>query len=256
MLRHYIGFKTIVFKEVFRFMRMWGQTLLPSAITMSLYFIIFGNLIGSQIHPIEGLSYMQYLAPGLIMMSVINNSYANVVGSFYGSRFGKNIEELLVSPLPNSLILLGYVVGGTLRGLFVGLIVTVLSLFFTHLHVYNIAVTITIVLLTAMLFSLAGFLNGIYARNFDDIAIVPTFILTPLTYLGGVFYSVHSLPVGIWKTISMFNPILYMVNAFRGGLLGVSDVPVNYALLMVCALVIILFTVCLHLLNRGVGIRT
>lgn len=254
-MNYYIGFRTILTKEITRYNRIWIQTLLPPVITMALYFIIFGSLIGSQIKPVNGFTYMQYLAPGLIMMAVINNAYSNVVSSFYGARFNKSIEELLVSPLPNSLILLGYIAGGTTRGLTVGLLVTMLSLFFTHLHVQHLLITITIVLLSAILFSLAGFLNGLYARNFDDISIIPTFVLTPLTYLGGVFYSIDSLS-GIWYHISLFNPILYMVNAFRGGLLGISDVSMTLAFAIVASLVVILFTVSLRLLNLGVGIRT
>jgi ABC-2 type transport system permease protein len=254
-MKNYIAFKTILTKEITRFLRIWMQTILPSAITTALYFVIFGHVVGSQIRPIDGFTYMQYIAPGLIMMAVITNAYANVVGSFYGARFQRSIEEMLVSPAPNYLILLGFVAGGVVRGLLVGLIVTILALFFTELRVTYLFTTIAIVFLTATLFSLAGFLNGLFARSFDDIAIVPTFILTPLTYLGGVFYSVNLLP-DFWRMLSFGNPILYMVNTFRYGILGISDINTTSAFLLIISLVVILFAVNLRLLNKGVGIRT
>jgi ABC-2 type transport system permease protein len=252
---NYIAFQTILIKEVTRFTRIWTQTILPSAITTALYFVIFGHVIGSQIRPIDGFSYMQYIAPGLIMMSVITNSYSNVVSSVYGLRFSKSIEELLVSPMPNSLILLGFVLGGVARGLMVGFVVTILSLFFTKLQLTHVIATFGIVILTAALFSLAGFLNAIFARTFDDISIIPTFVLTPLTYLGGVFYSVNLLP-DFWRAVSFGNPILYMVDTFRYGVLGISDLNVSMAFGLIILLVIVLFSINLHLLNKGVGIRT
>lgn len=252
---NFIAFQTLLNKEIMRFIRIWVQTLLPPAITMTLYFIIFGSLIGSQIEMVQGFSYMQYITPGLIMMAVVTNAYSNVVGSFFSSRFQKNIEELLVSPMPNSLILLGYVAGGVVRGLTVGLIVALISLVFTHLHINNILLTIFIVFLTALLFSLAGFLNGLYAKKFDDISIIPTFILTPLTYLGGVFYSIKTLSP-FWYHVSLFNPILYMVNSFRFGILGISDVHLTAAITVIITAIIALFWINLHLLNKGVGIRT
>jgi len=250
----FIAFWTIVTKEVRRFTRIWGQTLLPPAITMTLYFIIFGNLIGSRIGEMGGFNYMEYIVPGLIMMSVITNSYGNVVSSFYSTKFQRNIEELLVSPIPHWVILSGYVIGGVTRGLAVGFIVTLLSLFFTDLQIHNIGITVSIVFLTAVLFSLGGFINAVFANSFDDISIVPTFVLTPLTYLGGVFYSISLLP-DFWQNVSMLNPILYMVNTFRYGILGVSDISVGFAYSMILLFIAILFSVSLHLLKSGKGIR-
>lgn len=250
-----IAFNTLMRKEIERFTRIWVQTILPPVITMALYFIIFGNLVGSQIKPINGFTYMQYIVPGLIMMSVVTNSYANVVSSFYGARFQKNIEEILVSPLPNSLILLGYMMGGVLRAIVVGALVTGLSLFFTHLHLHHLFLIIITVVLAAMLFSLAGFLNGLFAKKFDDISIIPTFVLTPLTYLGGVFYSIYMLP-SFWQKVSLLNPILYMVNAFRFGILGITDIPIYHALFIMTACVFGLFLINWYLLNKGIGIRT
>ncbi|WP_417597387.1 ABC transporter permease [Oceanospirillum sp.] len=252
---YWIAFTTILQKEISRFTRIWAQTLLPPAITMTLYFVIFGNLIGSRIGEMGGFSYMQFIVPGLIMMSVITNSYSNVVSSFYGARFQKSIEELLVSPTPNWIILTGFVLGGVARGLTVGFIVTILSLFFTDLHLHNIWITILVVLMTSILFALGGFANAMFARSFDDISIVPTFILTPLTYLGGVFYSISLLP-DFWQGVSMLNPILYMVNTFRYGILGVSDIDVVYALSAVTVFIVAMFTLCLTLLNKGKGIRS
>lgn len=253
--RYYIAYKTIVVKEISRFLRIWIQTVLPPAITMALYFIIFGHLIGPRIGEMGGFSYMQYIAPGLIMMSVITNSYANVVSSFFGSKFQRHIEEMLVSPIPNFIILAGYVTGGVARGLVVGWVVTAVALFFTDLHVSSAWVMASTVLLTAILFSLGGLINGIFARNFDDTSIIPTFVLTPLTYLGGVFYSIELLPPG-WRTVSLANPILYMVNAFRYGILGVSDIPLPNAFAVISLCICMLWALSLLLLNKGVGIRT
>ena len=250
----WIAFYTILRREVRRFMRIWPQTLLPPAITMSLYFAIFGNLIGSRIGEMEGFSYMQFIVPGLIMMSVITNSYSNVASSFFSAKFQQSIQELLVSPTPSWVVLMGYVLGGVARGLLVGLAVTILSLFFTHMQLHNIFLTILIVLLTSVMFALGGFVNALFARNFDDVSIVPTFILTPLTYLGGVFYSISLLP-DIWQNISLLNPVLYMVNAFRYGILGVSDIDVTWALFIICAFIVVLYSIGLTLLNRGRGIR-
>lgn len=251
---NWVAFSTIVSKEVRRFARIWVQTLLPPAITMTLYFVIFGRLIGSQINSMNGFNYMQYIAPGLIMMSVITNSYMNVVSSFFSTKFMRSVEELLVSPVPNSVILLGYVVGGVARGLCVGLIVTTLALFFTDLQIHHLGVTITIVLLTAVLFSLGGFINAVYANSFDDVSIVPTFVLTPLTYFGGVFYSIDMLPP-FWRTFSLGNPILYMVNTFRYGILGVSDVPVEHAFTMIGFCIVSLAAYAMYLLKVGKGLR-
>lgn len=250
-----IAFQTIVVKEIRRFMRIWVQTLLPPAITMALYFVVFGNLIGPRIGEMDGHHYMDFIVPGLIMMSVITNSYSNVVSSFFGMKFQKSIEELIVSPVPNWVILTGYVTGGVARGLAVGAIVTALSLGFTDLQVHNAPVMIGVVLLTAILFSLGGFINAMFATKFDDISIVPTFILTPLTYLGGVFYSISLLPE-FWQTVSKANPILYMVNTFRYGILGVTDIDVGFAFTMIVGFTVLLFGYSLHLLNKGKGIRS
>ncbi len=249
-----VALQTIVRKEVRRFMRIWPQTLLPPAITMVLYFVIFGNLIGRQIGDMGGFSYMEYIVPGLIMMSVITNSYGNVVSSFFGTKFQRSIEELMVSPTSPHVILIGFVAGGVLRGLAVAAIVTALSLFFTHLQVHNIVVTLLVILLAATIFSLCGFINAVYARNFDDISIIPTFVLTPLTYLGGVFYSISMLPE-FWQTVSLGNPILHMVNAFRYGILGVSDIHIGIAIALMVLAAAVLYTISLQLLSRGIGMR-
>lgn len=253
--RYFIAYQTIVIKEVSRFLRIWIQTILPPAITMALYFVIFGNLIGPRIGEMGGFSYMQYIAPGIIMMAVITNSYANVVSSFFGSKFQKHIEEMLVAPIPNIIILSGYITGGVTRGLMVGMVVTTVALFFTDLHISSLPVTASTVFLTSVLFSLGGFLNGIFARNFDDTSIIPTFVLTPLTYLGGIFYSIELLPE-FWRMVSLGNPILYMVNAFRYGILGVSDIPIGTAFIVTGLLVITLGAFSLVLLSKGVGIKT
>jgi ABC-2 type transport system permease protein len=249
-----VGFTTIVIRELNRIIRIWGQTIVPPAITATLYFVIFGSLIGRRIGDMGGYTYIQYIAPGLIMMSVITNSYGNVVSSFFGAKFGKHIEELLVSPLPNWLIVAGYMTGGIVRGLIVGSVVTIVTLLFTHLEVYNVGVVVSAVLLSSIVFSLAGMINAVFAKNFDQISFIPTFVLTPLTYLGGVFYTIELLPQ--WaQSISHGNPILYMVNAFRFGFLGVSDVNVGLAYAIMGGAAVVLFTACVYLLNRGVGTR-
>ena len=246
---------TLVLKEIKRFTRIWPQTLLPPSITMAMYFIIFGNLIGSRIGDMDGFSYMDFIVPGLIMMSVITNSYSNVASSFFSNKFQRSIEEMMVSPMPNWVILAGFILGGMARGLGVGLIVTVVSLFFTRLTMEHPLLTVLVVVLTSALFSIGGFINALLANKFDDISIVPTFILTPLTYLGGVFYSISMLP-DFWQGVSMLNPILYMVNVFRYGFLGVSDIPVGWALTAIFAFIIVLFVVALTMLERGKGIRS
>ena len=254
--RLYIAFKTIVTKEITRFMRIWTQTILPAAISMALYFVIFGNLIGPRIGMMGGFSYMEFIAPGIIMMSIINNAYSNVSSSFFGARFQRHIEEILIAPVPNWIILAGYICGGVLRGLIVGLIVTTIALFFTGMpSLYNPFIVFTTVILTSILFSLGGFLNGIFANNFDDISIIPTFVLTPLIYLGGVFYSIDLLP-DIWQSISLANPILYMVNAFRYGILGVSDINIYVAFVIILLFILALSSLALYLLRRGTGIKT
>ena len=250
-----IALGTITRREVMRILRIWTQTLIPPAITMTLYFLIFGGLIGSRVGKMGGMDYMQFIVPGLVMMSVIQNSYGNVSSSFFSSKFGRYVEELLVSPMPNGVILAGYVAGAVLRGLMVGVIVLIIAMFFTPVRIPHPLVTLSTVLLGATIFSLAGFINAVYAKKFDDVAIVPTFILTPLTYLGGVFYSVTLLP-GWAQTLTHANPIFYMVNAFRYGLLDSSDVPlwVSYALML--GFVALLTAVSLWLLKRGVGLRS
>jgi ABC-2 type transport system permease protein len=250
----WIGFKTIVIREYGRIIRIWGQTIVPSAVTATLYFVIFGSLIGRRVGAMGGFDYMQYIAPGLIMMAVITNSYANVVSSFFGAKFGKHLEEMLVSPLPSWVIVSGYVAGGVLRGLLVGSGVTIVSLLFTHLHVQHALVIVAAVLLTSITFSLGGFLNALFAKNFDQVNWIPTFVLTPLTYFGGVFYSVTLLP-GWAQTLSYANPILHMVNAFRYGFLGVSDVNVWVAFTLMIAAALALFVTAVMLMDRGSGIR-
>lgn len=249
-----IALKTIIVKEVYRFLRIWPQTLLPPAITTALYFLIFGRLIGNRIGEINGASYIDYIVPGVILMSVISHSYANVVSSFYSTKFQRNIEEMLVAPVPNWVILGGYVGGGIIRGLLVGVVVALISQLFADMRVNNAAVTLAIAVLTATLFALAGFINAILAESFDDISIIPNFILTPLSYLGGVFYSVDMLD-GIWQIVSMGNPILYMVNAFRYGLIGVTDVQVVLAFEITVGFIVVLILFSLFLLHKGVGIK-
>ena len=253
--QQYHAFKTLFIKEILRFIRIWLQTVVPAVITTGLYFIIFGQLIGSQLSDIDGQSYMDYIVPGIILLSVINNSYANVVSSFYGAKFQHHIEEILVSPVPNYLIILGFVSGGVVRGLVVGVVVSFVASFFTDLGNYNLLITLSVVVLTATLFSLAGFVNAIFANSFDDITIIPTFVLTPLTYLGGIFYSVHMLPE-FWQQVSWFNPIMYMINAMRYGMLGVSDINIVTAFLVICLFLVLLFLFSLYLLKKGIGIRS
>ncbi|MCY4044312.1 MAG: ABC transporter permease [Cellvibrionales bacterium] len=251
----WVAFQTILFREIQRFTRIWVQTLLPPAITMGLYFAIFGKLMGSRIGEMQGVPYVQFVVPGLIMMAVITNSFSNVVSSFYSSKFQRHVEELLVSPVPNYIILAGYVAGGVARGLCVGLVVTILSLFFADLSVQNIGLTIVVLLLTSVFFASLGFLNALYANSFDDISVIPTFVLTPLIYLGGVFYSADMLS-GFFKTASELNPMLYIVNAFRQGMIGVSDINVELSLgiLFICCVTSV--GLCLHLLKKGKGLRS
>ncbi|MDP3876935.1 MAG: ABC transporter permease [Methylobacter sp.] len=253
-MNYTIAFRTIVIKEIFRFIRIWPQTLLPPAITTALYFLIFGKLIGDRIGPISGASYMDYIVPGIILMSVISHSYANVVSSFYSTKFQRNIEELLVAPLPSWVILAGYVSGGIVRGLLVGVVVALISLLFAEVTVKNMGITLSIAVLTATVFSLAGFINAILAESFDDISLIPNFVLTPLSYLGGVFYSVDMLP-GIWQNISKGNPILYMVNAFRYGLIGVTDVDIQLTFMITGGFIATLTLLSLYLLHKGIGIK-
>lgn len=251
----YTAFMTILRKEIRRYTRIWTQTLLPSAITMTLYYVIFGNLIGKRIGEMGGYSYMEFVVPGLIMMAIVTNSYANVVSSFFGAKFNNSVEELLVSPVPNYVILWGYVAGGVSRGLLVAIIVTGVSFLFTGMHIYSVPIVISIVLLTSVLFALCGFINAVYANSFDDISIVPTFVLTPLTYLGGVFYSLDLLPA-FWASVSQINPLVYVVNAFRFGVLGVSDVSLEFAFGMIVGFVILAYSYSMYLLRTGKRLRS
>jgi ABC-2 type transport system permease protein len=252
---NYVAFITILNKEITRFLRIWPQTLLPPVISMTLYFLIFGKLIGSQISDMSGFSYMQYIAPGLVMMSVVTNAYSNVASSFFGTKFQRNIDEMLIAPVSNLVILVGFVMGGILRGLMIGLLVILIALFFTKLHVYNLFIILSVALLSSLLFSLAGFTNGLMANKFDDVMIIPTFVITPLTYLGGVFYSIHLLSP-FWQELSKLNPVLYMVNAFRYGILGLSDVNIMVAMVMIIVFIVALFILNLALMQRGYGLRS
>lgn len=252
---YWVAMKTIWIKEITRFARIWVQTLLPPVITMSLYFIIFGSLIGSRIGNMDGVNYMQFIVPGLIMMSVITNAYANVCSSFFGAKFQKSIEELLVAPVPTHIVIIGFVGGGVARGVLVGLLVTLVSLFFVPLHIYSLWVVIITVLMTAILFSLAGLVNAIFAKTFDDISIIPTFVLTPLTYLGGVFYSLSLLPE-FWQMVSKLNPIVYMISGLRYGFLGISDVELPITLSVLVIFIVILYAITWYLIEKGQGLRT
>lgn len=250
-----ISLQSIARKEMIRIFRIWVQTLVPPVITITLYFIIFGSFIGSQIGDMNGYSYMAYIAPGLIMMAIITNSYSNTVSSFFSAKFQRNVEELLVSPTPDWVIVLGYVAGGMTRGLSVGFLVSIVSLFFIRLPLYNVFYAVLFALLTSFVFSLAGMINGIFAKKFDDVSIIPTFIITPLTYLGGVFYSITLLP-DFWQMLSMANPIVYMINGFRYGFLGTSDINVYSGIVILVLFSIVLFYINLYLFKKGIGIRT
>ncbi len=250
----WVAFDTLFRKETIRIIRIWPQTILPAVITMTLYFIVFGHFIGSRIEGVNGVSYIAFIVPGIIMMSVLTNAYTNVSSSFFSSKFQRSIEELLVSPTPNWIILLGYVAGGIFRGLIIGVLVLVVSLFFTKLHLYNVFIVLAFIVLASIVFSLAGFLNGIFAKTFDDISIIPTFVITPLTYLGGVFYSLQMLPP-VWQKISLLNPILYMVNGFRYGFLETSDINVWIGFSMLILLTVVLVWANLYLMKKGVGLK-
>lgn len=249
-----IALQTLLRREILRFVRIWTQTLLPPAITMALYFLVFGKLIGSQIDDIHGYRYIQYIVPGLALMSVMTNAYSNTASSFFLTKFNKSIEEMIVSPMPSLVILLGFSIGGAIRGLTVGIIVIFIAMLFTHVPMQHLSLMFVIIFLTAMVFSLSGLINGIYARNFDDISFIPTFVLTPLTYLGGVFYSTQQLQEP-WRTLSQLNPIFNMVDAFRYGTLGISDLNVYIGLTLITLLFFILFFLAWHLLIKGVGVK-
>ena len=250
----WIAFKTILNKEIHRFMRIWVQTLVPPVITMTLYFLIFGQLIGNRIGEMGGYSYMQFIVPGLIMMSVITNSFANVASSFYSTKFARNVEELLVSPTSTHIIIWGYVAGGMTRGILVGSLVTIISLLFVPLEIHSWIVVVVTLLMTSAAFSLGGLINAVFARSFDDISIIPTFVLTPLTYLGGVFYSISLLPA-FWQSVSKLNPIVYMINGFRYGFLGVSDIELYYTFSVLILFITLLYGISYYLINKGIGLR-
>jgi len=251
----WIGFATTLRREVYRVLRIWPQTLLPPVITTSLYFIIFGPVLGGRIGQMEGFTYLQYVTPGLIMMAVLTNSYQNVVSSFFGAKFQHHIEEMLVSPMSSQSILLGYAAGGVFRGLVIGALVGLVSLLFAELPIVHPLLTVAVAVLTSVAFAFGGFINAMVARNFDDISIVPTFVLTPLTMLGGVFYSVNLLAEP-WRTVSYANPILYMVNAFRYGILGRSDMPIAVAFGVLITFILAFYFAALWMLRRGIGIRS
>ncbi|MBP2097392.1 ABC transporter permease [Enterococcus rivorum] len=252
---YFTALKSLAVKETNRYLRIWVQTLVPPVITTSLYFVIFGNLIGGRIGDMAGFSYMEFIVPGLIMMSVITSSYSNVASSFFSQKFQKNIEELLIAPVPTHVIIWGFVLGGLGRSILVGTLVTIVSLLFVPLHVYSWVIIIVTLLMTAILFSLAGLLNGIFAQSFDDVSIVPTFVLQPLTYLGGVFYAISMLPP-IWQAVSKINPIVYMISGFRYGFLGTIDVPIALSMIILILFIVVLYTVCWHLIDRGRGLRS
>ncbi|MDN3653462.1 ABC transporter permease [Thalassotalea ponticola] len=250
-----IALSSILHKEIHRFTRIWVQTLVPPAITISLYFVIFGSLIGSRIGQMGGFDYMSFIVPGLIMMAVITNSYSNVASSFFSAKWQRNVEEMLVAPVPNWVIVAGYVGGGMCRGILVGLIVSCIAMLFVDLQIHNIAVVMITVVLTSAVFALGGLINAVFAGSFDDISIIPTFVLTPLTYLGGVFYSISLLPE-FWQGVSKINPIVYMVNAFRYGFLGTSDVSLTMAFSVICIFVVVLYSIAMYLINKGIGLRS
>ncbi|MBE8595673.1 ABC transporter permease [Xenorhabdus sp. BG5] len=252
---YWVALKTIWIKEVTRFGRIWVQTLLPPVITMSLYFVIFGNLVGSRIGEMGGVGYMQFIVPGLIMMSVITNSYANVSSSFFGAKFQRSIEEVLVAPVPTHVIIAGFIGGGVARGVCVGILVTLVSLLFVPLQIHSWGMVVITLLATSILFSLAGLLNAIFAKTFDDISIIPTFVLTPLTYLGGVFYSLTLLPT-FWQIVSKLNPIVYMISGFRYGFLGIMDVSLAMTLGMLGIFIVGFYLLAWYLIESGRGLRT
>lgn len=252
---YFTALKSLAIKETNRYLRIWVQTLVPPVITTSMYFVIFGNLIGGRIGEMDGFSYMEFIVPGLIMMSVITNSYSNVASSFFSQKFQKNIEELLIAPVPTHVIIWGFVIGGLGRSILVGTLVTVISLFFVPLNVYSWGIVVATLLMTGILFSLAGLLNGVFAQSYDDVSIVPTFVLQPLTYLGGVFYAISMLPP-FWQTVSKINPIVYMISGFRYGFLGITDVSIISSMAILIGFIVVLYTICWQLIERGRGLRS
>jgi len=253
-ISYWVPYYTMMRNELVRIMRIWSQTLLPPVVTTSLYFVVFGKFIGAQLAPIDGLSYIQFIVPGLIMMSVITSSYMNTVSTFYFAKWTKTLDEILVSPMPDWLVIVSYVSGGVLRGLLVGALVTVVALFFTHLAVYNILVLVAALVLTSVLFSFGGLINGVFAKGFDGISIVPTFVLTPLTYLGGIFYSIDQFSP-FWQNVSLANPIIYMVNAFRWGFFGVSDINIVTCFAVLAGMTVVFMGIAAYLFRNGIGLK-
>lgn len=252
---YFTALKSLAVKETNRYLRIWVQTLVPPVITTSLYFVIFGKMIGGRIGDMGGFSYMEFIVPGLIMMSAITSSYANVSSSFFSQKFQKNIEELLVAPVPTHIIIWGFVIGGLGRSFLVGTLVTIISLLFVPLNVVSWPIVIITLLMTAILFSLAGLINGIFAQSYDDVSIVPTFVLQPLTYLGGVFYSISMLPP-FWQGVSKVNPIVYMISGFRYGFLGIEDVSITVSFTIIIIFIVVLYSVCWYLISKGRGLRS
>jgi len=253
--RLYIAWLTLTRKEVMRVLRIWTQTLLPPAITMGIYFVVFGSFLGGQIKEIEGHPYIQFILPGLVMMTCITSSFSNVASSFFSAKFMRHIEEMLVSPMPDWIMVTGFVAGGVVRGVICGVIVALVGLFFTHIPIYNALIILFYLLASANLFSLAGLLNALVARKFDDISIVPTFVLTPLTYFAGTFYSIKMLPE-TWQKVSLANPIFYMVDGFRYGFLGVHDASLMVGVVLLLVLNFVGYVVCMRMVKKGVGLRS
>lgn len=250
-----IAFWTLFSKECYRFLRIWAQTLIPPVMTSSLYFLIFGNFIGNRIENINGFTLMEFMTPGLMMMSVISASYMNVSSSFYFAKFQRSIEELLVSPTSHHTVILGFILAGALRGMMTGLLIFGTANFFIDIQILHPLSFFFFLFLTSALFSLAGFVNAVFARKFDDISIVPTFILTPLSYLGGIFYSIHQISE-TWGIITRFNPIFYLINGLRYSILDLSDVSAQFSFSVLGALIFVLYMVCFQLLEKGVGLKS
>lgn len=251
---NWVGFYTIVRKELQRVVRIWVQTLVPPVIQATLYLLIFGSVIGSRIGSMRGHNYMAYIAPGMIMMQVVTNSYMNVVSSFFGAKFQHHVEELIVSPMPNVLILLGYVIGGMVRGLVVGGIVTGVASLLTTVPISHPWIIVSAALMASAVFALGGFLNALFATKFDDISIIPTFVITPLVYLGGVFYSISLLPP-FWQHLTRVDPLLYIIDTLRYGFLGITDINIGEAYGIMGGFLMVMFTVALVLLKRGTGLK-
>jgi ABC-2 type transport system permease protein len=253
--QQWISFYTIVRKDAARMFRIWPQTFLPSIITSVLYFLIFGSFLGSSIGEVQGVPYILFVVPGLVMLAVVTQSYANTSFVMFTSKFfGRNIDEILVSPTPPWILVAGYIAGGVVRGVVVGVLVLLVSLFFTHLVVYSYLTILLFLVLTSLVFSLAGLVNGVYAKSMDGISIVPTFVLTPLVYLGGVFYSVESL-APFWRAVTQVDPIFYIINGFRYGFLGASDVPILYSTGLLLLFTAVFTGIAIYLIRNGLGLK-